>query len=109
MIKRISLVRLRGDIARETAVTRWAGEHAEIVRGLDGVLGYAVDVAAGTRPPGSWDAIATVRFADAAALARFETDAHVQERLLATRADFAEAVDVFLVDEHIFIPPGEAP
>ncbi len=106
MIKRVSLVRLRGDVPRATCIERWSGEHADLVRALDGVLEYTVDVAAEPRPAGSWDAIATLRFADEAALRRFQNDPLLQERLLATRKDFAEAVDVFLVDEHILIPTG---
>ena len=108
MIKRVSFVRLRRDIPRATCIERWGGEHAQIIRELDGILDYTVDIAADARPPGSWDAVATLRFADAAALERFETDPRVQERLIATRADFAEAVDAFLVDEHVIIFPGEA-
>lgn len=107
-IKRVSLVRLRRDIPRATCLERWGSEHAEIVRALPGVLEYTVDVAADPRASGSWDAVATLRFADEAALRRFQEDPLVQERLLATRDDFAEAVDVFLVDEHIFIPTGGA-
>ncbi len=109
MIKRVSLVRLRRDIPRATCLERWAGEHADIVRALDGVLEYTVDVAADARPHGGWDAVATLRFADAAALERFQADPHVQERLLATRENFAEAVDAFLVDERTLIPPGGTP
>lgn len=107
-IKRVSLVRLRRDLPRATALERWAGEHADVMRELPGVLEYTVDVARDRRPAGSWDAVVTVRFADEAALERFR-DPRVQERLLATREDFAEAVDVFLVDEHPFIRPGGAP
>ncbi|HEU4720619.1 MAG TPA: hypothetical protein VFS59_04590 [Gemmatimonadaceae bacterium] len=108
MIKRVSLVRLRSDLSRATCLERWAGEHADVMRTLPGVLEYTVDVAREERPAGSWDAIVTVRFADAAALERFASPA-VQERLLATRDDFAEAVDVFLVDEHTLIPSGGTP
>jgi hypothetical protein len=107
-IKRVSLVRLRSDLSRDACVERWRGEHADIVRELPGVLAYIVDVSAENRPAGSWDAVATLSFADKAALRRFQDDRDVQERLLATRGDFAEAVDVFLVDEHQLIPPGGA-
>jgi hypothetical protein len=109
MLKRVSLVRLRRDLPRAICVERWAGAHADIVRGLDGILEYTVDIATTARPHDGWDAVATLRFADAQALRHFEDDPCVQERLLATREDFAEAVDVFLVDEHTFISPGGAP
>jgi quinol monooxygenase YgiN len=108
-IKRVSLVRTRRDLPRATCIERWAGEHADVVRALPGVLEYTVDVAADPRPADSWDAVVTVRFADEAALQRFQSDPHVQARLLATRDDFAEAVDAFVVDEHIFIPAGGTP
>ncbi len=108
-IKRVSLVRLRRDVPRATCLERWGGEHADVVRALPGVLEYTVDVASGPRPADGWDAVATLRFADEAALRRFQEDPAAQERLLATRDDFAEAVDVFLVDEHTFIPRGGAP
>lgn len=108
MIKRISLVRLRSDLPRKTAVERWAGDHADVMRQLPGVLEYTVDVAQDQRPEGAWDAVVTVRFADEAAFERFK-DPQVQERLLATREHFAETVDVFLVDEHTFIPTGATP
>jgi len=104
MIKRISLVRLRADVPRDTCLQLWSGAHADVVRALPGVLEYTVDLAVGGRPPSGWDAIATLRFADAEALHRFREDPEVQARLLATREDFIEAVDVFLVDEHILIP-----
>src|ERR1044072_760949 len=66
------------------------------------------DGASDPRPPGRWDAVATLRFADAAALERFH-DPAIQQHLLDTREDFAEAADVFLVDEHTLIPPGGTP
>jgi EthD domain len=103
MIKRVSLVRLRRDLSRAACVERWEGEHADLVRDLPGVVEYTVDLARGPRPEGSWDAVATLCFADEAALERFQ-DPRAQERLMSTRDDFAEAVDVFFVDEHKFIP-----
>jgi hypothetical protein len=84
---------------------RWAGAHADIVRDLPGILGYTVDVSREPRPNDSWDAVATLRFDGEAALRQFQ-NAQVTERLLATRGDFATAADVFLVDEHTFIPQG---
>jgi EthD domain-containing protein len=107
-IKRVSLVRLRADVPRETCLRHWAGAHADVVRALPGILEYTVDVSSAQRPAGSWDAVATLRFEDEAALRRFQDDAGVQERLLATREDFAVAADAFLVDEHQLIPPGGA-
>jgi hypothetical protein len=104
VIKRVSLVRLRRDLSREECLDRWGGAHADVVRELPGVLAYAADIAAGPRPRGSWDALATICFADAEALRHFEADPEVQRRLLTTREDFIEAVDAFVVDQRTFIP-----
>jgi hypothetical protein len=106
MIKRVSLVKLRDDVPRARCIEIWLGAHADVVRELDGVLEYTVDVAREPRPGGSWDAIATLCLADEATLSQLEEDPDIRERLLLTRADFAESVDVFLVDEHRVIPPG---
>src|ERR1700742_1675569 len=88
MIKRVTLVRLRGDRPREQCLDHWFGEHADLVRRLPGIVEYTVDVAA------------------AAGLDRFQGAAELQEQLGATREDFAEAVDVLLVDEHPLITRG---
>ena len=104
VIKRVSLVRLRSDLSREECLKRWGGAHADVVRGLPGVLAYSVDVAAEPRPGGSWDALATVRYVDEEALRHFQEDPEVQRRLLTTREDFIEAVDAFVVDEQTYIP-----
>ena len=104
MIKRVSLVRLRPGLSGDRCLEIWGGAHADVVRELHGVVGYSVDVAAEPRPAGSWDALATVRFANAEALRHFQGDPDVQRRLLATRADFIEAVDAFVVEERTFIP-----
>jgi EthD domain-containing protein len=107
-VKRISLVRLRDDLSREACLERWHGEHADIVRELAEVLEYTVDLRRDAREAAGWDAVATLRFADAAALRRFQDDPELQQRLLATREGFAAAVEVFLVDEHRLIPGGAA-
>jgi hypothetical protein len=104
LIKRVSLVRLRHDLSRERCLELWGGGHADVLREMPGVVAYSVDVAAGTRPDGSYDALATVRFADAEAFSHFQKDPEAQHRLLTTRAEFIEAVDAFVVDERTFIP-----
>src|SRR5438552_508489 len=45
-IKRLSLVRLRRDMPRETCLQQWFGPHADIIRRLTEVREYTVDVAA---------------------------------------------------------------
>lgn len=103
-IKRLSLVRTRRDVPLDVCLEAWKGEHAAVLRGLPGILGYTVDTAREKRPTDGWDAIATVRFADELALRRFQDDPEVQDQLVSTRAGFAEAVEAFLVDEHVLIP-----
>jgi hypothetical protein len=104
MITRVSLVQLRADLPREACLRLWAGEHADLVRGLEGILEYSIDVAHEPRPHG-WDAVALIRFEDEAAFRRFEDDPSLQQRLRATRDAFAEEADAFLVDEYTFVPP----
>jgi hypothetical protein len=105
-ISRVSLVRLREDLPRDVCLERWAGDHAEVVRELPGIVEYTVAISSEPRPAGSWDAIAILRFEDEAALRRFADDPAVRQRLLATRGDFAADADAFLVDERQIIPPG---
>lgn len=102
--KRVSLVRLRKDVSRAECLELWSSAHAEVVREIPGVAAYTVDIASESRPAGSWDALATIRFGDPGALRTLEHDPEVRRRLLATREEFIEAVDAFLVDEHTLIP-----
>jgi hypothetical protein len=60
---------------------------------------YTVDV--GTESGESlWDAVATLRFDDEAAMLRCLADPTVAPELLRTRDAFAEEVQVMLVEEH---------
>ena len=68
------------------------------------VLEYTVDVARNGTTAGSWDAVATLRFADEASMQRSLQEPAVAAALARTRDDFAEAVEVLLVDEHVLIP-----
>jgi uncharacterized protein (TIGR02118 family) len=105
MLKRVSLVRLRGDLSREECLRRWFGAHADVVRALPEVRGYTVDVVTDL-PAGDdgWDALATLWFDDEAAMRRSLEDPEVGEALTRTRDDFAEAVRVMIVQEYRLLP-----
>jgi uncharacterized protein (TIGR02118 family) len=102
MVKRISLVRVRSDVSREQALAAWLGPHADVVRRMPAVRQYVVDVASEPRPPGAWDAVATLRF-DSRKAADEALSEHA-DALARTRRPFLEAVDVMFVDEHVVVP-----
>jgi hypothetical protein len=105
----VSFVRLRRDLPRDECVRLWLGPHADIVRGLPEVREYTIDVASGPVPNDGWDAVATLRFDDEAALRRSLEEPAVAAELLRTREDFAEAVQVVIVDEHRVLPQEPSP
>jgi uncharacterized protein (TIGR02118 family) len=104
MLKRMSLVRLRRDLSRDECLRRWFGAHADVVRALPEVRGYMVDVATTASVEERWDAVATLWFEDEAAMRRSLEGPEVADALLRTRAQFAEAVQVMVVDEHTLLP-----
>jgi hypothetical protein len=106
MLKRLSLVRLRGDVPRDECLRRWFGEHADIVRGLPEVREYTVDVAEEAVGDGGWDAVATLRFDNRASMQRSLERPEIAAELARTRAEFAEAVQVLIVDEHRLVEAG---
>lgn len=100
MIKRVSLVRKRPGLTDREFAETWLGEHADVARRLPGLREYVVDFVRDPTPGGP-DGIATVRFDTRDACdAAFATPGF-HDDLLRTRADFAESVDVFFVDEHV--------
>lgn len=100
---RISLVKLRPDISRQSALDSWLGAHADVVRTIPGVTSYVVALAEESRSGNQWDAVATLRFTDRAALEAAFADPLVAEALSRTREPFLERVDPFVVDEHVVI------
>jgi hypothetical protein len=98
-IKRLSLVRLRSDRDRAACLAAWFGPHADLVRALPEVVEYTVDVGP-SADVGGWDAVATLRFEDEAAMRRSLEEPTVAEALRLTREEFAEDVRVMLVEEH---------
>lgn len=100
MVKRMSLVWKREGLSDEAFREIWLGEHAQLARRIPGALDYVIDFIADA-PPGLPSAVATLRFADAAALDAAFSDAALTEALMRTREAFAARVAVFVVDENI--------
>jgi uncharacterized protein (TIGR02118 family) len=107
MIKRISLVWKRPELSDAEFRRVWLGEHVEYAKQLPGVRGYFIDFV--TEGSGGPAAIATLWFDSREQLDAAFAVPHVKEGLLRTREQFAAAVQVMIVDEHVVIPlvPGE--
>lgn len=103
MIKRTSLVWKRPELTQAQFRNLWLGEHAEHAKRLPGVREYVIDFV--TEGPDDAPAgIATLRFDTRAALESAFADPRLKEDLLRTRAQFATAVQVLLVDECTVVP-----
>jgi uncharacterized protein (TIGR02118 family) len=107
MIKRISLVWKRRGLSDPEFRRIWLGEHVEYAKQLSGLRGYHIDfVTEGTSDGPS--AIATLRFDSRQALEAAFSVPHIKENLMRTREQFAESVQVMIVDEVVVVPqsPG---
>jgi uncharacterized protein (TIGR02118 family) len=103
MIKRTSLIWKRPGLSDAEFRRIWLGEHVEYAKQLPGVREYTIDFiadASGQVP----SAIATLRFDSLEALETAFSIPHLKENLLRTREQFAEAVQVVIVDECIVVP-----
>jgi uncharacterized protein (TIGR02118 family) len=106
MIKRTSLVWKRPELSDAEFRQLWLGEHIVYARQLPGLREYVIDFvtdAAHGEPNG----IATLRFDSREALDAAFAVAHVKEGLLRTREQFAQRVQVLIVDEHFIVPAAE--
>jgi uncharacterized protein (TIGR02118 family) len=103
MIKRTSLVWRRPDISETEFRNAWLGEHVHYARQLPGLREYVIDFV--TEGPSEGPAgIATLRFDSREALDAAFSDRSLSSDLMRTREQFARAVQVMLVDEHIVVP-----
>jgi uncharacterized protein (TIGR02118 family) len=103
MIKRVSLVWKRRDLSDADFRHLWLGEHVEYAKQLPGVRAYSIDfVTEGVK--GGPSAIATLRFDSRKALDAAFSVPQLKENLLRTREEFAEAVQVMIVEECIVVP-----
>jgi uncharacterized protein (TIGR02118 family) len=103
MIKRISLVWKHRELSDADFRQLWLGEHVDYAKQLPGVRAYSIDfVTEGV--DGGPSAIATLRFDSRHALDAAFSVPQLKENLLRTREQFAEAVQVMIVEECIVIP-----
>jgi uncharacterized protein (TIGR02118 family) len=98
MIKRISLVWKRPELSDGEFRRIWLGEHVEYAKQLPGMLDYSIDFVT-EGPNGAPSAIATLRFESREALDAAFSVPHLTENLLRTRQQFAESVQVLIVEE----------
>jgi len=103
MIKRVSLVWKRRGMTDAEFRRIWLGEHVDYAKQLPGLRAYNIDfVTDGTSEGPS--AIATLRFDSKQALDAAFNVPHIKENLMRTREQFAESVQVMIVDEVVVVP-----
>jgi uncharacterized protein (TIGR02118 family) len=102
MIKRVSLVWKRPELSDAEFRRLWLGEHVDYAKQLPGVREYVIDFVTDA-PKGVPSAIATLRFESREALEAAFTDPYLKEHLSRTRQQFAEDVQVMIVEEHVVI------
>jgi uncharacterized protein (TIGR02118 family) len=103
MIKRISLVWKHPHLSDAEFRRIWLGEHVAFARRLAGVREYVIDFVPDA-PDGVPSGIATLRFDSREALDAAFSDPELNEDLRRTREEFAQRVQVMIVDEQIVIP-----
>lgn len=103
MIKRISLVWKRPELSDAEFRRIWLGEHVEFAKQLPGVREYTIDFVT-EAPKSTPSAVATLRFDTREALEAAFSDPYLKDNLLRTRQQFAQDVQVLIVDEHVVIP-----
>jgi uncharacterized protein (TIGR02118 family) len=107
MIKRMSLVWKRPELSDAAFRQLWLGEHVAYAKRLAGMREYVIDfVTKGPREGPS--GIATLRFDSREALDATFADPGLSPHLVRTREEFARAVEVMIVDEHIVVPRRRA-
>jgi len=105
MIKRISLVWKRPELSDEEFRRIWLGEHVEYAKQLPGVREYTIDFVTDAANGGP-SAIATLRFDSREALDAAFSVPQLQYNLRRTRDQFAESVQVMIVEEVGIVPQG---
>jgi uncharacterized protein (TIGR02118 family) len=106
MIKRTSLVWKRPELSDAEFRELWLGEHIVYARQLPGLREYVIDFVA---DPGDGEpnGIATLRFDSREALDAAFAIPHIKAGLLRTREQFAQRVQVMIVDEHFIVPAAK--
>jgi uncharacterized protein (TIGR02118 family) len=103
MIKRTSFVWKRPELSDAEFRRLWLGEHVQYAKQLSGLCEYVIDFVTDA-PSGAPSGIATLRFDSREALDAAFSDSRLQESLLRTREQFAESVQVMLVEEQVVVP-----
>jgi uncharacterized protein (TIGR02118 family) len=103
MIKRISIVWKRPELTHAEFRRLWLGEHVDYAKRLKGVREYVIDFVPEALDGGP-AGIATLRFDSREALESAFSDARLSEDLKRTRDQFAQSVQVMIVDEHVVVP-----
>src|SRR5882757_331510 len=103
MIKRVSLVWKRRGLTDDEFRQIWLGEHVEYAKQLPGLRAYNIDFVTDSTGDGP-SAIATLRFDSREALDAAFGVPHIKENLMRSREQFAESVQVMIVDEVVVVP-----
>jgi len=103
MIKRVSLVWKRPDLTDDEFRRIWLGEHVDYAKQLPGLRAYSIDFVT-DGPSDGPSAIAAVWFDSRQALDAAFSVPHLKENLMRTREQFAESVQIMIVDEMIVVP-----
>jgi uncharacterized protein (TIGR02118 family) len=104
MIKRISLLARKSGIDADEFERRWFGQHAAMVRQVDGVKGYVQNkVESATGSIQSIDGIAEVWFADAASMTSVLASPQWQA-VVADAREFLGDVTALSIDERTVVP-----
>ncbi len=105
MIKRVSLVWKRRGLTEAEFRQLWLGEHVDYAKQLPGLRAYSIDFVT-EGPDEAPAAIATLRFDSRQALDAAFSVPHIKDNLMRTREQFAESVQVMIVEECAIVPHG---
>jgi uncharacterized protein (TIGR02118 family) len=104
MIKRISLLARKNGMDAAEFERRWFGQHADLVRQVEGVKGYVQNkVESATGSLQSIDGIAEIWFADAATMTSVLASPQWQA-VVADGREFLGDVTALLIDERTVVP-----
>jgi uncharacterized protein (TIGR02118 family) len=103
MIKRTSIVWKRPELSDAEFRRIWLGEHVEYAKQLPGVREYVIDFIPNA-PPGMPSAVAVLRFDSRDALDAAFNNPQLKQGLMETRDQFAQSVQVSIVDECVVVP-----
>jgi uncharacterized protein (TIGR02118 family) len=99
VIKRVSLVWKRPELSDAEFRELWLGEHVDYARKIPGVREYTIDFT-NNGPLGAPAGIATLKFDDEVALDKAFSDPQLNQHLKRTREEFAQHVQIIIVDEN---------